>query len=122
MKKVLVVDDEFLIRWSMQETLKDRFEVATAASVAEALRHIEQGRIDAIITDLRLPDGSGMELVEHLRAHQPWVKIFVVTAYGSDEIIDRLFALDVEAYLRKPFEMRLVRDMLEAHVNAASAA
>jgi two-component system response regulator PilR (NtrC family) len=116
-KTVLVVDDEFLIRWALQEGLKDRFRVLTAGTVAEALDTLEREAVDAVVTDLKLPDRDGLELIRHLRGFRPEMKVFVITAYGSDDVVDRLFALDVEAYVRKPFEIHLIRDMLEAHLN-----
>ena len=116
MKTVLVVDDEYLIRWALFEGLKDRFNVLTACSVDRAVEVLSQMKVDAVVTDLRMPGRNGMELVELLRTHNPEVKIFIVTAYGSDEIIDRAFALDVEGYIRKPFKINLIRDMLECHM------
>lgn len=118
MKIVLVVDDEYLIRWSLREGLKDRFRVLTAGSVAEALDVLAKEPVDAVVTDLRMPGKNGMELVEALRAARPSVKVFVISAYGSDAVIDRLFQLDVDGYIRKPFEIQLVRDMLETRLTA----
>jgi DNA-binding NtrC family response regulator len=119
MKTVLLVDDEYLIRWSLKEGLKGQFRVLTAASVAEAKAILETEKADAIITDLRMPGGDGMELVEAVRKATPEVKVFVITAYGSDAVVDRLFTLEVDGYLRKPFEIELVRDMLAAHLRIA---
>lgn len=116
MKRILVIDDEPLIRWALAEGLKSRFDVTTAADVAEARRRLAEQRFDGVISDLRLPDGTGMQIVESLRAHAPDVKIFVITAYGSDEVIDRLFSLEVDGFIRKPFEIQIIADMLEAHL------
>jgi DNA-binding NarL/FixJ family response regulator len=116
MKTVLVVDDEYLIRWSLREGLKETFRVLTAGSVMEALDTLAKEPVDAVVTDLRMPGADGMELVEALRAARPSVKIFVISAYGSDAVIDRLFQLDVDGYIRKPFEIELVRDMLETRL------
>ena len=111
-KTVLIVDDEYLIRWALKEGLKETFHVLTAASVPEAMALLGAETVHAVVTDLRMPGGSGMKLVEALRAAGPDVKIFVISAYGSDEVIDRLFQLEVDGYVRKPFEIELVRDML----------
>ena len=117
MKTVLIVDDEYLIRWSLKEGLKDRFRVLTAATVREALALLQSETVHAVVTDLRMPGDNGMQLVEALRQRQTDVKVFVISAYGSDDVIDRLFQLDVDGYIRKPFEIELVRDMLETRLH-----
>ena len=119
MKTVLVVDDEYLIRWALKEGLKETFRVLTAASVPEALALLKAETVHAVVTDLRMPGGNGMQLVEALRAAGPEVKIFVISAYGSDDVIDRLFQLEVDGYVRKPFEIELVRDMLLTRLGAS---
>ncbi len=116
MKTILVVDDEHLIRWSLYEGLKDRFNVLTAASVDRAVALLTKIKVDAVVTDIRMPGRDGMELVQMLRACAPDVKVFVITAYGSDELIDRVYALEIEGFIRKPFKIELIRDMLESHL------
>jgi two-component system response regulator (stage 0 sporulation protein F) len=118
-KTVLVVDDEFLIRWALKEELKDRYHVLTAASVDEALDAVKSGKIDAVITDLRMPMCSGMELVKHVRGLRPEVKVFVISAVGSDDEFNRCYDLDVDAVLRKPLEMPLICRLLELHLEAS---
>jgi two-component system response regulator PilR (NtrC family) len=119
MKTVLVVDDEYLIRWALKEGLKDRYRVLTAASVDEALKSMNAEPVDAVITDLRMPIRSGMELVKILRGEQPRVKVFVISAVGSDDEFNRCYDLDVEAVLRKPLELPLIRRMVELHLNGS---
>ena len=118
MKTVLVVDDEFLIRWALKEELKDRYRVLTAASVDEAMDVLESEKIDAVISDLRMPLCSGMELVKHVRGLRPEVKVFVISAVGSDDEFNRCYDLDVDAVLRKPLEIPLICRLLELHLDA----
>jgi CheY-like chemotaxis protein len=115
-KTLLVADDELLIRWSIGEAFKDHYTVLSAASVDEALAQLERQPVDVLITDLKMPGRSGMELVEYARGHQPDAKVFVITAYGSDETLERCYTLDVDGYIRKPFELRMIRDMVDLHV------
>ena len=122
MKSVLVVDDEFLIRWALREGLKDRYRVTTASSVDEALEFIGSGPVDAVITDLRMPLRSGMDLVKFLRGERPEVKVFVISAVGSDDEFNRCYDLDVEAVIRKPLELPLIRRLMELHVEGAAHA
>ena len=121
MKSVLVVDDEYLIRWALNEGLKERYRVLTVSSVDEALRTLESERVDAVITDLRMPVRSGMDLVKILRSERPGVKVFVISAVGSDDEFNRCYDLDVEAVLRKPLELPLIRRIVELHLADSSA-
>jgi DNA-binding NarL/FixJ family response regulator len=94
---VLLVDDHDLIRQGLSRAF-DRHEnfavVGQAASVAEGERKVRELRPDVVITDVRLPDGSGLDLVRRLRSSQPTLGIVVLTMYADDP---QLFAaLDSE--------------------------
>jgi DNA-binding NtrC family response regulator len=119
MKTVLVVDDEFLLRWALAEGLKDRYRILTAGSVDEAVRILDATSVDAVITDIRMPMRSGVELVKHVRANRPGIKVFVISAAGTDDDMRRCYDCDVEAVLRKPLEIPLIRRMVELHLDAA---
>lgn len=119
MKTVLVVDDEYLLRWALKEGLKDCYRILTAGSVDEAIRVLEAETVDAVITDIRMPMRSGVELVKHVRGSRPGVKVFVISAVGSDDDMRRCYDCDVEAVLRKPLELPLIRRMVELHLDGA---
>lgn len=119
MKTVLVVDDERLIRWSLEQGLKGSYRVLVAADVEEAMQIISTAPVDVLITDLNMPERGGMELIEHVRQHHPHVKVFVITGYGSGATLERCYTLGVDGYIRKPFEIRLIRDMITLHSQPA---
>ena len=119
MRTVLVVDDEYLLRWALKEGLKDEYRILTAESVDEALMILASEEIDAVITDIRMPVRSGVELVKHLRATRPGVKVFVISAAGTDDDARRCYECDVEAVLRKPLEIPVIRRMVELHLECA---
>lgn len=115
MKTILIVDDEMLIRWSIREALKDRYRVLTAASVDEAVRILETETAAVLLTDLKMPGKDGVELVAHARRRAPDMKIFVITAFGSKDSMDRCYTLEIDGYIRKPFDLRLIRQMVDLH-------
>lgn len=119
MKTVLVVDDEFLIRWALIEGLKDRYRILPASSVDEAVRILETESVDAVITDIRMPIRSGVELVKHVRGRHPGVKVFVISAAGTDDDMRRCYEFEVESVLRKPLELPLIRRMMDVHLSEA---
>ena len=107
-RRVLVVDDEPLIRWSVTETLSGLgLDVEQAGDAITALRLITGGPLefDVIVLDLRLPDMRDLSLLATIRQLQPDASIVLMTAYGSDEIVERAVALGTRAVLSKPFEL-----------------
>jgi DNA-binding NtrC family response regulator len=106
--RVLVVDDEPLIRWSAAETLMDSgcdvFEAGNAAGALHALiepRH----RVDVVLLDYRLPDSQDLTLLSTIRRIVPETKVILMTAFGTPELAKG--ALDLGAYqvVNKPIEM-----------------
>lgn len=99
--KVLVVDDEFGVRETVQKMLSDvASEVKVAADAVSALLTLKDNRdIKAIITDYRMPGLSGMDWVELLKYYHPDVKLVVITGYevARDKVIGK------NKVLMKPF-------------------
>ena len=83
-KRILVVDDEEMIRDLLEETFSKRgYEVETAVNGREALKKIKEERYDLLVTDLRLPDISGMEILSRVKGKNPELGTIMITAYGS---------------------------------------
>lgn len=112
-QRVLVVDDEPLIRWSITETLSGLgLDVEQAADAASAVRHIVAGGLgfDVILLDLRLPDMRDLSLLGTVRQVQPEASVILMTAFDSDEIVERALALGAETVLHKPFALGTLVD------------
>ena len=106
MKRVLVVDDER----SMCEMLgimlrKEGFDVAVAESRTAATAHLARNQADLVITDVRLPDGDGIEILRHVKAVSPETVVIVMTAFGSTETAVAALKLGAQDYLIKPFDI-----------------
>ena len=83
---ILVVDDEPDLRTLYELTLlREGYRIDTAGDLHEARQLLAEKRFDAVITDMRLPDGLGLELLHSLRAQQRSERCIVMTAYGSAE-------------------------------------
>ncbi|MBY0493400.1 MAG: response regulator [Cyanobacteria bacterium] len=105
---MLVVDDEPLIRWSVTETLAGLgLDVEQAHDAVSALRAITAPRdgFDVVILDLRLPDMNDLSLLATIRQVVPDVTIVLMTAFGTDEVVERAIALGACSVLHKPFEL-----------------
>jgi len=109
-KRIIVVDDEALIRWSLKEALTaDGFEVSAASDGQEALVLAMKKEVDLVVTDLRMANMDGMQFIECLQTIRSGAKIIVLTAYGSEENRSRAAQLGVDAFFSKPFDMAELR-------------
>src|SRR5436190_3287664 len=113
--RVLVVDDELLIRWALREALEAKGYVVTeAADAASARRAIEDHGAppDAVVLDYRLPDSNDLGLLRAIRHHAPATPVIMMTAFCSAEMVQG--ALDLGAYrvVSKPFEVQQMVDLV----------
>ncbi len=111
-KKILVIDDEEMIRDLLNETFRKRgYEVDTEMYGKKALKRIEEVKYDLLVTDLRLPDLSGMEILSRVKKKYPDLGIIMITAYGSIKNAVKSMKQGAFDYITKPFnldEMELV--------------
>ncbi len=108
---VLVVDDETLIRQSLQAVLIDEgFQVTAAGSMADAWAAFEKDRPDIVLLDLVLGDGNGLDLLRRIAVkEQPApVKVVVISAHGSFEHAVSAMKLGAYDFIKKPFELEEV--------------
>jgi DNA-binding NtrC family response regulator len=100
---VMVVDDEPGIRTALRANfLRHGWQVETASGVREALRNLETREFDLVVTDMRMPDGSGMEVMRAARKASPTTAVILLTAYGT--VSDAVTAMRDGAldYVTKP--------------------
>jgi len=101
--RILHVDDDPDIRLLISASLRDfGYVVATAGTNAEALELAKQFKFDLCILDVRLPDGSGIDLCQEIHDLQPKVKVLYYSAYASDEEQEAALSVCGDAYLKKP--------------------
>ncbi len=107
---LLVVDDEPDLRTLYELTLlREGYNIETASSVEEALAHLNERRYSAVITDMRLPDGTGLEVLRHLEDAGRHEKTIVITAYGSAENAVEALKAGAYDYLTKPVDLKQFR-------------
>jgi PAS domain S-box-containing protein len=123
--RVLVCEDDPLIATILAEQMRNAgFEARTAGGVQEALRIVAEDRIDAMLVDLRLPDGDGVSLIRTLRSRpaSARIPIVVVSADAAAREADpQTAALDVADWLEKPVDTRRIAELLSASLGRASS-
>lgn len=115
---ILVADDERSIRLTLEAGLSVKgFRVTCVRSGREALEAARLTRFDAVVSDIYMPDGDGLEVVRELRgALSPQIPIILITAQGSVEIAVRAVAEGVSDFIAKPFEIAALATLLHRHL------
>ena len=112
---VLVVDDEADIRELLElSLLRMGLTVESAGSVAEAKALLQSHEFDLCLTDMRLPDGDGLELVRHVGAHCMDLPVAVITAFGSMENAVAALKSGAFDYLTKPLSLDQLRTLIKS--------
>lgn len=113
MPQVLVVDDEPNIRYSLEKGLRtDILTVLSAGTGKEGLALVEKHRPDVVILDVRLPDLSGLEVVERLRGLDPRLPVIIITAHATAETAIEAIKRGAFEYLLKPLDIRQLREVV----------
>jgi two-component system response regulator PilR (NtrC family) len=121
--RALVVDDEADIRELLDMTLARMGLAAdSAANVAEAKRLLSQGCYQLCLTDMRLPDGDGLELVRHIGEQFPELPVAVITAHGSMENAVAALKAGAFDYLSKPVSLEQLRVLVRSALDLPNAA
>jgi two-component system response regulator PilR (NtrC family) len=119
---VLVVDDERDIRELLTITLgRMDLDVDTAANVSDAKRMLGEAHYDLCFTDMRLPDGTGQELIELIAHDHPETPIAMITAYGNVEAAVDALKAGAFDFVSKPVDIHMLRRLVQSALRAGQA-
>ena len=103
-KKILVVDDEPSVTGALELILNEAgYEVLVAHTFADSTKHLRETQVDLVITDLRLSDASGIDLIKHVKQNTPEIEVILMTGYGSLDITIEAIKAGAYYYLEKPY-------------------
>ncbi len=106
-KRILIVEDEPDIRRILQLFLTEKgFQVKVADQPARALEVLEQGPVDLILSDVRMPGMSGLDLLRYMKQHDPEIELVLMTAYSSVKDAVEAIRLGAADYVEKPIDFR----------------
>jgi len=110
---ILVVDDYFADRETLKAILEDRgYRVATAETGAETLDMVEEKHFDIIFLDIRLPDISGTQIFEEVKAIDPEVAVIMMTGYSEEEAVRRAISQGAYTCIYKPFDVEKIMTLV----------
>jgi len=120
--KVLIVDDEPDIRELLEITLnRMSLETTSAADVGSARRCLEKEKFNLCLTDMRLPDGDGLELVDLVQHQYNQMPVAVITAHGSTETAIRAMKSGAFDFVSKPVDLQKLRNLVDSALKLSDA-
>ncbi len=120
MKKplALIIDDEPDIRELLEITLiRMSIDCLSAENLQQAYVLLEKHKFDICLTDMRLPDGDGLQLVSYIQANMPQLPVAVITAYGNMEFAIQSLKFGAFDFLSKPVDLEVLRNLVRTAIN-----
>jgi two-component system response regulator PilR (NtrC family) len=116
-KYVLIIDDEPVICELIEITLaRMGLNTRSAMNLADAKRLIDNQRFDLCLTDMRLPDGDGIEMVSFVQQHHPETPIAVITAHGNMELAVKALKAGAFDFVSKPVDIQILRNLVSSAI------
>lgn len=121
--RILIVDDETAIRSSLAEALAaDDYRIETAETGEEALAKLNSAEFELVITDLKMPGVTGLELMEAMRNQDKQTPVIMMTAYGAVDSAVEAMRLGAYDFIQKPFKLGVMRKQVKAAIRATTSA
>lgn len=113
----LIVDDEPDILELVTMTLSEMdVDTVTAENLSQARQALSQQAFDVCFTDMRLPDGNGLDLVSHIQKTMPTLPVAVITAYGNVDLAVQALKAGAFDFVSKPVRLRMLRELVQSAI------
>jgi len=123
MVRILIIEDDEEMRALLKDSLlEDGIEFDSAENGSEAIRKLAEEPFDLVITDIRMPGLTGLDILPGIKKLQPETCIIVITAFGSEEVRRKCFDRGAAAYLEKPINMSRLKTLIQEMVSKAKEA
>lgn len=121
MKPIWIIDDDKSIRWVFEKALaRTDLEFKTFSSVAEALNALEREQPQVVVSDIRMPNGSGLDFLSEIKRQYPDIPVIIMTAYSDLESAVAAFQGGAFEYLAKPFDVDQAIDIIKRAVDEST--
>jgi CheY-like chemotaxis protein len=113
-KRILVIEDDEEMRALLIEVIEeDGYKTSSVNNGSEAFRRLAKESFDLILTDVRMPGLTGLDILPGIKKLQPEAPIIVITAFGSEEVQRKAFERGANAYLEKPIHFQKLRTLIQ---------
>ncbi len=110
----MIIEDDEEMRSLLEDFLEEEgFETDSVGNGSEAFRILVREIFDVVITDIRMPGLTGLEIIPGVRKLQPETSIIVITAFGSEEVHQKVIERGADSYLEKPLQFHELRRMVD---------
>jgi len=114
-RRIVLVDDEEMLAWSLSIRLsrvRPSWAIATSNDGESAIERVQSGPLDLLISDVRMPGMSGIDLIFAARAEDPHLPVIVMTAFRTPDV-QRLHGAPFTSFLEKPFEFERLLELAD---------
>ena len=109
----MIIEDDGEMRSLLEEFFnKEGFDTDSASNGPEGLLKVSEDHFNIVITDIRMPGPTGLDILPTLRRLKPMIPVVVITAYGSDDLRQRSFERGAAAYIEKPIRLSQLRTLI----------
>jgi DNA-binding response OmpR family regulator len=113
MVRIMIIEDNEEMRSLLKDFLEEEgFKIDSVSNGVDALGRLSRGYFDLVVTDIRMPGLSGLDILPKIRRLNPGAPIIVMTAYGSDDLQRRSLERGATIYLEKPIHLSQLRTMI----------
>jgi DNA-binding NtrC family response regulator len=120
---ILVLDDEPTVGDRLKPILQEEgYRVETFTDPKEALRRMKEKEFDVLVTDVRMQDIDGIQVLEQVRSRSDRTKVIIITGYATVELAREALTKGVFDFIAKPFKMQDIRNMVKKAVAALQEA
>ncbi len=111
---ILVVDDEAIMRNLLLKILEQEgYQVALASSYKEAIERLTTGPCDLVLSDVKMPENNGFELLKKIKSEWPQIAVIMMTGYGDAYTVKEALMLGADEYITKPFKSHEISLIVE---------
>jgi DNA-binding NtrC family response regulator len=118
MDRIMIIEDDEEMRSVLKDFFEEEgFEIDSASNGVDALRILSKDHFDLIITDIRMPGLTGLDILPRIKSLEPETPIVVITAYGGDDVRRRSIERGATTYLEKPIRLSHLRTLVREVVS-----
>lgn len=118
--KILVVDDDLSVSTGVRMTLEGKYDVSTVYSASDAFNHLANHQVDLVLLDIKMPEMNGLEALKVIRKRHPEITVVMLTAYPTEDNMQKAWESGADGFLSKPFELDELRNYVDKALSEKS--